>query len=95
MKTDYTKGDKPVPLGAIVDYFGSQTHGRYEIVDVHDPGNHPYRAYKGSEHVPFYPDGVAYDLWPVGVERRFGNRDRAVYYVRRTSFRIHQEGDSE
>ena len=41
----------------------------------------------------YYPDGVAYDLWPLGVPRRFGNRDQGVYYVRRTSFRVYRKGD--
>lgn len=94
METDYTKGDKPVPVGTIVEYFGSQEHGTYKIDDVRDPGNHPYRRYKNSGTTPFYPDGVAYDLWPVGVTKKFGNRDRAILYVRRTSFRVHQDGEA-
>lgn len=92
-ETDYTPGDEPVGEGTLVDYFGSQEHGRYKIVEVHDPSDHPYQKLTEGDIKRFYSDGVAYDLWPVGVPRKFGNRDQGVYYVRRTSFRIHEEGD--
>lgn len=93
MESDYKRGDKPVEEGAVVEYFGSQPHGRYKIVEVHDPEDHPYRMYHVGDMNAYYPDGVAYDLWPLGVPRRFGNRDQGVYYVRRTSFRVYRKGD--
>lgn len=92
-ETDYTSGDDPVEVGTLVDYFASQGHGRYRVTDVHDPGDHPYRMYHSGNMAAYYPDGVAYDIWPVGVPRKFGNRDQGAYYVRRTSFRIYREGD--
>ena len=33
-----------------------------------------------------YPDGTAYELWPEDVPFKFGNREQATYFVRRTSF---------
>lgn len=92
METDYKPGDKPVEKGTVVDYFGSHPHGLYTVVEVHDPGDHPYRRHLDGDMRAYYPDGVAYNIWPVGVPRRFGERDRGVWYVRRTSFRIHEEG---
>lgn len=92
-ETDYTPGDDPVPMGTLVEYFGSQGRGRYKIVEVHDPGDHPYRMYHDGDTDAYYPDGVAYDIWPVGVPHKFGNRDQGVYFVRRSSFRIYEKGD--
>jgi hypothetical protein len=83
-ETDYTPGDPPVPNGTIVNYFGRLRHGVYEIIAYTEARNFPERC----------PDGVAYDLWPVGVPRKFGNRGRAVYNVRRTSFAIVREEDA-
>jgi hypothetical protein len=87
-ETDYTEGDGPVPIGALIEYFGSEGHGRYRITKHDSPDDHPYRQFMPEDIAEFYPDGVAYELWPVGVPRKFGNRDRAVYYVRRKSFRV-------
>lgn len=87
MTTDYTPGSLPVPVGAVVEYFGSHAQGRYEITSHQHLQAHPHKE-EGESWSTAYPDGVAYDIWPVGVPRRFGNRDRAVYWVRRTSFRV-------
>lgn len=92
-ETDYRPGDKPVPEGTLVEYFGSREHGRYTVVEVHSPGDHPYQKLTEGDAKRYYPDGVAYDLWPVGVLRTFRHRDRGVYFARRTSFRIHEKGD--
>ena len=88
--TDYTPGDEPLTVGTVVQYTGSHAHGRYEITDVHDDLTKYPRARLplSAAFLAAYPDGHAYDLWPVGVERRFGNRDRAVYWVRRTSLAV-------
>jgi hypothetical protein len=85
MNHDYNEGDPPVPVGTVVDYFGSLDHGRYEITGHMEPVNVP--NVPEDELPKYFPDGVAYELWPEGVERRFGNRNRAAYNVRRTSFR--------
>lgn len=89
-QTDYTEGDGPVPVGAVIEYFGSHAPGRYEIIEHHnDLTKHPTMGSIPAGYLlTAYPDGVAYDIWPVGVPKKFGNRDRAVYWVRRTSFRI-------
>ncbi|MEV6401081.1 hypothetical protein AB0M39_40965 [Streptomyces sp. NPDC051907] len=88
-ETDYTPGDEPVPVGTVVRYTGSRAHGEYEITEHRDPAEHPRARLPLSDSArAAYPDGTAYDLWPVGVERKFGNRDRAVYYARRTSFTV-------
>lgn len=80
---------EPIPVGAVVEYTGSQQHGTYEITAHAEPINIP----DGHDKREFFADGTAYEIWPVGVERRFGNRDRAVYNVRRKSIRPlgHQE----
>lgn len=83
--TDYLPGDPPVPVGAIVNYTGSQRHGRYEVIDHRDPAEHPDHLSE-DELRELCPDGVAYDLWPVGLPRKFGNREQAVLHARRTSF---------
>ena len=97
-ETDYTEGDEPVEIGAIVEYFGSHRAGRYEITGHRSPES---RLLMGPAVSPellrsaypkvAYTDGVAYDLWPVGVPIKFGHRGDAVYWVRRTSFRRVEE----
>ncbi|MFE2934926.1 hypothetical protein [Streptomyces sp. NPDC059278] len=78
---DYTPGDAPVPVGAVVQYFGrSQRPGLYTVTEHHAP------APAAPDPEVHYPDGVAYGLWPLGVPEGFGNRDRAVCQVRRRSF---------
>ena len=103
--TDYVSGDDPVPVGTAVEYFGSLSPGRYTITAHKDPMAHPYRnaeLVQGAAHPcqddealkDVYPDGVAYELWPVGVSRKFGNSHLSVNFVRRTSFRLlHAEGN--
>jgi hypothetical protein len=93
METDYERGDPPVAIGEIVQYFGSQKHGLYEITEHRDPADHPYAQSTDigndrAEWILAYPDGKAYVIWPVGVPRTFGNADQAVNFVRRTSFRV-------
>jgi hypothetical protein len=69
----------PYPVGTVVDYHGSFAHGRYVISDHQEP-----RPGVPDPAVN-YPDGVAYVIWPVGVEQRFGNRHLSVVQVRRGS----------
>lgn len=91
--TDYTAGDEPVPVGTIIEYFGSHAHGEYEVTALKDPFTHPFlRDMSSDELRTAYPDGVAYDIWRVGVSRKFGNRHHSVGFVRRTSFRIKPPG---
>ena len=70
----------PIPIGTIVDYHGSHTHGRYVVTGHENP-----RAGVPDPEVN-YPDGVAYQIWPEGVPHKFGLRHLAVYQVRRASF---------
>jgi hypothetical protein len=87
--TDYTEGAEPVPIGTVVEYFGSCGSGDYEITGHADPLTHPYLSDQPKGYLlTAYPDGVSYTIWPVGVERKFGNRHLSVTYVRRASFRI-------
>jgi hypothetical protein len=78
-------GDR-VPVGARVRYHGSAgRHGEYIIQGYNDlAGHHP--KLPPEVEAEAYPDGIAYELWPVGVLMKFGNRDQAVYFVRRASF---------
>lgn len=76
-------------VGTKVRYHGSidYMHGEYEIIGVVDPDYH--RAVKGDAVVDaYYPGDEAYDLWPVGVPRKFGNRDRSLSFVRRASITV-------
>lgn len=76
---------EPIPVGTVVDYHGSCTHGRYVITTheqprpgIPDPDVH-------------YPDGVAYVIWDAKIPphlRRFGMREWAVHQVRRTSLTV-------
>ncbi|MFD7835652.1 hypothetical protein [Streptomyces sp. NPDC059761] len=76
--TDFKPGDAPVPVGVVVEFRGRD----YEVEEHITP--------RPSTPDPKenYPDGVAYVLWPVGVAKKFGNRDQSVVQVRRTSFRV-------
>lgn len=83
---DYAPGDDSVPVGTIVEYFGSLEHGRYEITRRHTPIGHEV----GPD--TSYPDGYAYVLWKVGALRKMDNgAGNAAHNVRRTSFRIIEE----
>lgn len=73
---------EPYGIGIKVRYHGSHAdrHGVYEIV-----GHRDNRLGVPVSEIPEYTDGVAYDLWPVGVPHKFGNYDRALYFARRDS----------
>lgn len=77
-----------IPVGALVDYHGGITHmhGRYEVVGHSDMEARAMQVGLTSEEMDLhYPDGVGYELWPVGVEKRFGNRDQSLHFVRPVS----------
>lgn len=69
---------EPYPVGTIVDYHGSldYMHGLYEIERIGTP-----RPGREAD----YEDGAGYVLWPVGVPKKFGNREESLYFVRRQS----------
>lgn len=94
-ETDYKPGDPPVPVGTVVHYFGSRTHGAYEVIEHLNPSKYPARPLDANEIEWAFPDGTGYFLWPVGVPRKFGNRQHAIYWARRTSFRIAPENTDD
>lgn len=76
-------------VGTIVRYHGSirSYHGEYEIIGRTDPDY--LRSVKGDAVAnEYYPDGLAYELWPVGVEKKFGNRELSLYHVRPGSITV-------
>ena len=88
MTTDYIPGDEPVPPGTVVLYaYPDGPPKEYTVVDHDDPHNHPHPPPE-PPLAEAYPDGVAYYLWPVGLPRKFGFRDQAIGWVRRTSFTV-------
>lgn len=82
---------EPYPVGSIVDYHGSHSHGRY-VITAHHRLDDLFRASEleqmkaaGIRMEDAYPDGVAYEIWQEGVLRKFGNRMYSVMRVRRSS----------
>ena len=72
-----------VPVGTKVTYHGSHSyyHGDYII-----QGHADREALKGAfREVDAYTDGVGYELWPVGVEPSYRDRDKSLHFVRRES----------
>ena len=78
-----------LPIGTIVDYHGSLTymHGQYEVDGYSDLSSKRSRYGDGlvDEH---YSHGFAYNLWPRGVPKKFGNRDQAIYFARPESVTV-------
>lgn len=82
---------EPVPIGTVVEYGGSlgHRHGRLVVAAHEDPADHPYRRVMDSKTLrDEYVDGVAYVLYPAGVERTPENCRKGISFVRRTSFRV-------
>lgn len=77
-----------IPVGTVVRYHGSlkSLHGEYTVTAHSNFEDHAY--YRRSEIRAYYPDDEAYDLWPVGVPMKFGNRDKAIYFCRRASITV-------
>ena len=89
---------EPLPVGTIVTYHGSvrEYWGEYEVDRVVDAREHrpDLLARKGEAFMDEnYPDGVAYSLWPIGVAKKFGNRELSLNSVRRGSFTVVGSGD--
>lgn len=78
-----------LPAGTLVDYHGSLTHmhGRYEVTEI--SAMDYQRARIGDEAFDaHYTEGFAYNLWPVGVPRKFGNRHLSLLFVRPSSITV-------
>jgi len=82
----------PIPVGTLVEYTGSQGHGRY-VITAHREA-HPalftsreltQLIAEGMTLEGMYPDGVAYEIWKEGVLRKFGNMMYMITRVRRSS----------
>jgi hypothetical protein len=86
-KTDYVPDEGPVPVGTWVFYRGSRTPGVYRVASHMDPSLYPDFP-PGHRREEVFPDGVAYELWPVGISVKLGNAHLSVVWARRTSFRI-------
>jgi hypothetical protein len=87
-KTDYVPSDGPVTLGTWVYYQGSaHAPGVYTVVAHMDPALYPDFP-QSHKREDVYPDGVAYELWPVGVAWKMDRGHLGVLWARRTSFRI-------
>lgn len=80
----------PIPIGTVVDYHGSLSTGsdRKYVVTDHDNPQDLFPEDQWKLLAEAYPDGVAYTIWPEGMERRFGNRAYMVFRVRRTSLEV-------
>lgn len=83
---------KPYPVGSVVNYSGSQSHGIYVITRHENPAAlfSPLETEVLTARYPggfdeVYPDGVCYEIWKQGVLRKFGNREFSVFRVRRRS----------
>lgn len=83
-----------LPIGTIVDYHGSLTymHGQYEVEGYSDLDQK--RAWYGADEVnAHYPHGFAYNLWSVGVPKKFGFRDQSILDVRPESVTVVSSDD--
>ena len=77
---------EPIPVGTKVKYHGSLRtyHGVYDV-DEQVPMEVLTKRWGPEACEDAYPDGVAYNLWPEGVEKSYRNRDRSLSFVRRQS----------
>lgn len=79
--------DDKVPVGTRVQYHGTaQPHGEYIVRGYNDLSER--RDLPAEEIEKHWPDGISYELWPVGVPVKFGNRERSACFVRRASFDV-------
>jgi len=88
----------PIPVGTLVEYKGSLAHGTYvvtghqgPVADLFSPREHEVMQEQGFSLADAYPDGVAYEIWPEGMPRTFGNRMYMVSRVRRGSLTVKEE----
>lgn len=77
-----------IPVGTLVRYNGSieSMRGEYTVVAHSDLDSSPY--YQQPEIREHYPNDEAYDIWPVGVPVKYGNRGQAIFFVRRQSITV-------
>lgn len=84
----------PLPLETLVEYHGSLTgmHGRYRVSRYETPVDaNDYSPLPPDRVAEYYSDGVAYALWPDGLPWRWGERDRELNNVRRSSITVIDE----
>lgn len=86
---------EPIPVGSVVQYRGSHTHGEYVVVAHRDPAGPLFPPLSPEILADAYPDGVAYEIWLRSVLRRFGNRMYMVTRVRRRSLTPTGETENE
>jgi hypothetical protein len=80
---------KPIPVGTLVDYHGSHKHGRYVVIAHRCPQDMFPKDEWGDDMAQYYPDGVAYEIYPEDLPRKFGLvRDYTIWRVRRSSLTI-------
>jgi hypothetical protein len=75
-------------VGTKVRYSGSieSYHGEYEVTGYSDLSlRRDLPPEVIDEH---WPDGIAYELWPIGVPRKFGNRHLSLHCVRRKNLSV-------
>jgi hypothetical protein len=84
----------PLPVGTKVKYQGSviYAHGLYTIVEVVDKDG---LAAAGRSTDNYFIDHVGYELVPVGMERSYRNREFILHFVRRGSFTVVTDDDTE
>jgi len=86
---------EPIPIGTVVDYHGSQAHGRYVVTGHENPPalftSRELAELAGTDLTEAYPDGVAYVIWKQGVLRKFGNLMYSISRVRRQSLSVVEE----
>lgn len=78
--------DERIPVGTHVRY-----HGEEWIIRAHnDLARHTklFPAVESEYWQKQFPDGIGYELWPLDVLYKFGNRCYSRTYVRRRSFEV-------
>jgi hypothetical protein len=88
---------EPIPVGTLVEYKGSWqqayvvTGHQAPVADLFSPREQEIMQEEGLSLADAYPDGVAYEIWPEGMPRKFGNRMYMVSRVRRGSLTVKEE----
>lgn len=77
----------PLPVGTKVIYHGSHPmyHGEYVITATVDRAGLEAVG-RSIDH--YFIDYTGYELWPIGVERTYRNREMGLYFVRRGSITV-------
>jgi hypothetical protein len=83
--------DERIPVGTKVRYHGSHEylHGEYTVLGYSDFADRSF-IFTPEVIAEHYPDGFAYDIWPVGVPYKFGNvRDGyGLHFVRHKNLTV-------